>query len=373
MTSILTNGGAISALQTLRSINSDMATTQGRVSSGLRVQSAAYNAAYWSIATTMRSDNMALSAVSDSIGLGQAIADTAVAALDIVIESLDAMKSLLVSARSMEPVDVTDFSYYGVTYFPEDGAEKRVDPKYAGSLLQKLDEDMLQHIMAINSAVDSASFNGVNLLAKPKDGVDLDTAFAATFVTGYAPGDIQTLKLKSRDFVLFNDNYASYSTIAEEETNAGILDDKINIVAQRPDGSTWWTSAPIDIFHSTFFDQPYDNTGINVIYDLEAVISMSGFTRDSAYEYFINEFEKKIQGVVSTQARLGAVQHRLEKAEEFNSVLRDAYMSGIGRLVDADMSEESTRLKALEAQQQLGIQALQIANSNSENVLALFR
>mgnify|MGYP001572336742 CR=1 FL=1 len=373
MTSILTNVGAISALQTLRSINSDMATAQGRVSSGLRVQYAADNAAYWSIATTMRSENMVLSAVSDSIGLAQAIADTAYAALDTVVEHLDAMKSLFVSARSMEPIDITDFSYYSSTYFPDAGAEKRVDPKYAGSLLHKLDVDMLQHIMAINSAVDSASFNGVNLLAKPKDGVDLDDAIAAKFVVGYAQGDVQKLNVASRDLVLFNANYASYGTVAETEENTGILDGDINIKAQMPDGSWWWTSAPIDIFNSTIFDESHDNVGISVIYDLESVIQLSGFTRDSAYDHFLNEFDQKIQSVVSAQAKLGSVQHRLEMAGDFNFTLMDAYTSGIGRLVDADMSEESTRLKALETQQQLGIQALQIANSNSENVLALFR
>ena len=46
---------------------------------------------------------------------------------------------------------------------------------------------------------------------------------------------------------------------------------------------------------------------------------------------------------------------------------------GVGRLVDADMNEESTKLKALQTQQQLGIQALSIANSNSDNILQLFR
>ena len=46
---------------------------------------------------------------------------------------------------------------------------------------------------------------------------------------------------------------------------------------------------------------------------------------------------------------------------------------GIGRLVDADMNEESTRLKALQTQQQLGIQSLSIANSSAENILQLFR
>ncbi|OBZ96511.1 flagellin, partial [Pararhizobium polonicum] len=69
MTSILTNSAAMAALSTLRSIGSGMETTQGRVSSGLRVETAADNAAYWSIATTMRSDNKALSTVQDALGL----------------------------------------------------------------------------------------------------------------------------------------------------------------------------------------------------------------------------------------------------------------------------------------------------------------
>jgi flagellin len=46
---------------------------------------------------------------------------------------------------------------------------------------------------------------------------------------------------------------------------------------------------------------------------------------------------------------------------------------GVGQLVDADMEEESTRLQALQVQQQLGIQALSIANGNAQNILSLFR
>jgi flagellin len=65
MTSIMTNTAATAALSTLKSINSDLDTTQGRISSGLRVETASDNAAYWSIATEMRSDTKALSTVQD--------------------------------------------------------------------------------------------------------------------------------------------------------------------------------------------------------------------------------------------------------------------------------------------------------------------
>ena len=46
---------------------------------------------------------------------------------------------------------------------------------------------------------------------------------------------------------------------------------------------------------------------------------------------------------------------------------------GVGALVDANMNEESTRLQALQVQQQLGIQALSIANGNAQQILSLFR
>ncbi|MNL80606.1 Flagellin [compost metagenome] len=58
---------------------------------------------------------------------------------------------------------------------------------------------------------------------------------------------------------------------------------------------------------------------------------------------------------------------------EFVNDLMDVIDTGVGRLVDADMNEESTRLKALQTQQQLGIQALSIANTSSENILQLFQ
>jgi flagellin len=59
--------------------------------------------------------------------------------------------------------------------------------------------------------------------------------------------------------------------------------------------------------------------------------------------------------------------------QDFVKNLMDAVDRGVGALVDADMSEESTKLQALQTQQQLGIQALSIANSNSQSILSLFR
>src|SRR3954453_12118107 len=81
MTSLLTNASAITALQNLSATNKAMQQTQDRISTGMRVANASDNAAYWSIATTMRSDNSVMSAVKDALGMGSATVDVASAAL----------------------------------------------------------------------------------------------------------------------------------------------------------------------------------------------------------------------------------------------------------------------------------------------------
>ena len=61
---------------------------------------------------------------------------------------------------------------------------------------------------------------------------------------------------------------------------------------------------------------------------------------------------------------LGAAKARIGIQQDFVKSLMDAVKRGIGQLVDADMNEESTRLQALQVKQQLGVQALGIANSS---------
>ncbi|MBU2327099.1 MAG: flagellin, partial [Alphaproteobacteria bacterium] len=104
MPSLLTNTAAISALANLRQISHELGINQRQVSSGLRVQQASDDAAYWSIGTTMRSDNQALAAVEDALGLGAAAVDTAYAGMSSAIEVVQEIKAKLVTARE-ESVD----------------------------------------------------------------------------------------------------------------------------------------------------------------------------------------------------------------------------------------------------------------------------
>jgi flagellin len=83
--------------------------------------------------------------------------------------------------------------------------------------------------------------------------------------------------------------------------------------------------------------------------------------------------EMTLYALREAASELGAKKIRLETQLAFTSKLIDAIDRGVGQLVDADMNAESAKLSALQVQQQLGIQALSIANSNSQNILALFR
>ena len=70
---------------------------------------------------------------------------------------------------------------------------------------------------------------------------------------------------------------------------------------------------------------------------------------------------------------IGAQAKQIEAHNTFISKLTDVLNSGIGNLVDADLAKESARLQALQVQQQLGAQALSIANSAPQIILSLFR
>jgi flagellin len=86
-----------------------------------------------------------------------------------------------------------------------------------------------------------------------------------------------------------------------------------------------------------------------------------------------DDVETDLQTAIDAAAAFGAAQIRIEAQNDFLRKQADALKVGVGALVDADMEEASARLQALQVQQQLGIQALSIANQSPQNVLALFR
>jgi flagellin len=291
----------MTALQTLRNVSSSLQTTENRISTGQRVATASDNAAYWSIATSMRADNAALSAVSDSLGLSAATVDTEYTALTSVVGDstggLTKLQSLLVEAKT------------------------------AGIDRTKIQADITQIQQQMKGTAGAATFNGVNWLsttATTPATFDLVSSFSRV-------GGTPTIG----SITLTIANYSLYTS-----TQTGILD-KVSGTA---------SVDTIDI--STLTDSAADQT------------TLSGY---------IAQVTTAINSVASAAAGLGAVKNRIATNTDFVKTLMDSVTRGVGQLVDADMNAESTRLQALQTQQQLGVQALSIANQNSQSILSLFK
>jgi flagellin len=87
----------------------------------------------------------------------------------------------------------------------------------------------------------------------------------------------------------------------------------------------------------------------------------------------LSNADKAIADLTTYAAEIGATQSRVTSQNEFIKTMAEALTTGISSLVDADMNEASTRLQALQTQQQLGVQALSIANQNAQMILKLFQ
>jgi flagellin-like hook-associated protein FlgL len=104
-------------------------------------------------------------------------------------------------------------------------------------------------------------------------------------------------------------------------------------------------------------------------FDLAEVdVTSSNFTID---EYLVG-IEYMLHRSTASGSVLGSLNKRLDMQSDFVSHLQASMTSGIGRLVDADMEEESARLAAQQTQQQLAVQALQIANTTPGTILQLY-
>ncbi|MGI4765407.1 MAG: hypothetical protein ACRYGP_10155, partial [Janthinobacterium lividum] len=134
MSSLLTNTSAMTALQNLSSTQKELNKTQGQISSGLAVANASDNAAYWSIATSMKSDVSALGAVGNALNLGASVLNTATSAMNSVETILKQMKADIVTAQT------------------------------SGVNLGQVQSDIAAQQQSLVSIMGSASFNGVNLL-----------------------------------------------------------------------------------------------------------------------------------------------------------------------------------------------------------------
>ncbi len=105
---------------------------------------------------------------------------------------------------------------------------------------------------------------------------------------------------------------------------------------------------------------------------IELALSDSLLTLTGANQA-LTRLDDSITQLNAALGEIGAQAKQIEAHNGFVTKLMDTLESGIGNLVDADLAKESARLQALQVQQQLGAQALSIANQSPQIILSLFQ
>lgn len=103
------------------------------------------------------------------------------------------------------------------------------------------------------------------------------------------------------------------------------------------------------------------------------IASNASFATATQADNIASQLGTSLDNVNASLARLGTKSKSLGIHSSFVTKLSDALTTGIGNLVDADLAKESAKLQALQVKQQLGIQALGIANQSPQSILSFFR
>ncbi|MFS2008277.1 flagellin [Azospirillum sp. CT11-132] len=414
MASIMTNTSAMTALQTLRRVTGDLETTQDRISTGLKVNNAKDNAAYWSIATTMKADVAGFKAVKESLELGSGTTNTASVASKNIVENLQTLKARVIAGQT-------------------NGVDK--------SLIQN---DVDQLVKLIKGAAADASFNGDNLLrvAYSNDGTAKDKNVAILASLSRSDGSVDPSYIEFQRQDMRVESIVGKATIEQQVDSTNATKAKVDIKLGAP-GDTFIDGQNLGLGSLTLTVTKEDGTKADVTVDLSAqtydtdlattqgniatavntALTAAGgdfqvaFTGDTLTftdqdkntdgnftaqvsglwvgskesdafggladltqidvvnnsKKSLEVINKLLDSAIGKASVIGSIENRVSVQNDFVSKLTDSMNKGIGALVDADMNEESSRLQALQVQQQLAIQALSIANQGPQNILSLFR
>ncbi len=404
MSSILTNASSMVALQTLKSINSNLSKTQDEISTGKSVASAKDNAAVWAISKVMEADVKGFKEISSSLALGESTVAVARQAAETVTDLLTEVKGKIVAAQ-------------------EDNKDR-----------VKIQTDITALIDQIKTVVGAAQFNGLNLVDGSQTTVDvlasLDRQSNGTVTTSsiaitaqdlstgnYAASDIfsattsGTISTDGDTFVMPLDRAtgtgsitianagtwaagdkvsltiggkaASYTVRANDVLAGSATDDLVAVGLKNAIDSLGIAGFTVDYDSANPGQLAFTNGGTgdlsvtgqfkNVGSGALSALSTIDVSTASGAQTALGNIEALIQTGIDAAAEFGSAQSRIDIQNTFVGKLSDALKAGIGAMVDADMEEASARLQALQVQQQLGIQSLSIANQAPQNILSLFR
>lgn len=423
MSSILTNKGAMVALQTLKSINSRLTDTQNAISTGKAIGSASDNAAVWAISKVMESDVKGFQGISDSLNLGESTVAVARNGAETVTDLLTEMKGKIVAAqeqnvdrdkiqtdisalreqinavvgaaqfnglnllanretdagsgtvnvlasldRSASGVTASDI---GVAKKDLGTAESAVVGGAVGSLTAAVTLDATQsRTLAVTTPTGAGQVFSLGVLGTDGNG---DKFTPGDYTTGTTASDAQKIMYIARDGDTAGDVAKglaqAFSIYAAEQ---GLSSDVVNVSASGSNLTVTSTVTDATDTVAVRLDTLTSPTSVTIGGGLEKLNDIN-VTTNSGADAALVTIEYMIQNAIDSASSFGSAQGRIETQSEFISNLTDSLKSGIGTLVDADMEEASARLQALQVQQQLGVQALSIANQAPQSLLSLFR
>ena len=175
--------------------------------------------------------------------------------------------------------------------------------------------------------------------------------------------------------LLRNQSIADVGIAAGETVMAGLTELKELAAAIAANGGV---AAATSLPYRNDFDAIVNEIGAAITaatFDGTAALSLTteAFLEDGTDRYLAADVDAAISTAASALQTIGTNAKSYERQLAFTQKLQDALEAGAGNLVDADLAKESARLTALQTKQQLGVQALSIANNASSALLGLFR
>lgn len=415
MSSILTNNSSMVALETLRNINKNLATVQSEISTGKKIATAKDNAAIWAVSTVMSSDVASFKAISDSLNLGSSTVGVARATAEKVTGALEEIKTLIVQAQG-ENVDRNKYH--------TDIQEKisSISGWVSGAQFNGLnllngsstaDMNVLASLDRSASGSVSASYISVARQDLSVANNGAAATFGSTAVTntsildngGTNAGTAATVAAAATQTITVAsvaDGNSYRITLSDTATNNSLGQRSFEYVASASDSAesvaASLTNQVANFFAATGetnYSVTRNGDAIEITNNSAAALSVTAVTAtggtagvsagglgdlntidvrttDGAAAA-LTTIENLLNVAIDAAAVFGSSQNRIAGQSEFVQTLIDSMTSGIGSLTDTDMEAASAKLQALQVQQQLGVQALSIANQAPQVLLSLFR
>jgi flagellin len=399
MLSVNSNYGASIALQSLSSTNKELNEVQNRISTGFKVSSARDNGAVYAIAEGQRARVSSVAAVKDGIDRASSTVDVALAAGKSVGDILQKLKAKAVAAQAddltadQRTALQTDFASLrqqidtiaNAAQF--NGANLALGNSSLNVLISDLGGSMAATTAGVQTVDNSATvppLSGsalVNDLAGTSDGDIVTFDLSGTGGSTLSVGVELTAGMTIDGFVEAVNAQAGGKISASYDDTTGQLTYLINDTAfddlavtaggaaELGDGVATATvsSAGSNTFAVTGADFSLTGSILSSLASTDISTSTAAATTAS------NAIDTAITDLNNALATMGSQAAALDIQNDFLSKLSDTIEQGIGNLVDADLAKESARLQSLQIKQQLGAQALSIANQAPSLILSFFR